>query len=53
MEKMLLHPDFKEFLRFLNSHGVEYLLVGGYKVRTVCRFIVLWDEKCFSDIKPD
>ncbi len=22
--------DFKDFLRLLNSHGVEYLLVGGY-----------------------
>lgn len=27
-----LHPDFKEFLRLLNSHQVEYLLVGGYAV---------------------
>ena len=28
MEK--LPPDFKEFLRLLNSHKVRYLLVGGY-----------------------
>lgn len=28
----LLPPDFKDFLRLLNSHGVEYLLVGGYAV---------------------
>ncbi len=27
-----LPPDFKEFLRLLNSHEVEYLLVGGYAV---------------------
>ena len=27
-----LHPDFKDFLRLLNFHGVEYLLVGGYVV---------------------
>ena len=27
-----LPPDFKEFLRLLNSHRVEYLLVGGYAV---------------------
>lgn len=27
-----LPPDFKEFLRLLNSKGVEYLLVGGYAV---------------------
>ena len=27
-----LAPDFKEFLKLLNSHRVEYLLVGGYAV---------------------
>ena len=27
-----LPPDFKEFLRLLNTHGVEYLLIGGYAV---------------------
>lgn len=27
-----LEPDFKEFLKLLNSHHVEYLLVGGYAV---------------------
>jgi hypothetical protein len=27
-----LPPDLLEFLRLLNSHGVEYLLVGGYAV---------------------
>jgi len=27
-----LPSDFKEFLRLLNAHGVEYLLVGGYAV---------------------
>jgi predicted nucleotidyltransferase len=27
-----LHPDFKDFLRLLNSHEVEYLIVGGYAV---------------------
>jgi len=27
-----LPPDFKEFLRLLNSHRVDYLLVGGYTV---------------------
>jgi len=32
MEKIELHQDFKEFLRLLNSHQVEYLLVGGYAV---------------------
>lgn len=27
-----LPRDFKEFLRLLRSHGVEYLLIGGYAV---------------------
>ena len=32
MAKVELHPDFKDFLKLFNSHGVEYLLVGGYAV---------------------
>jgi predicted nucleotidyltransferase len=32
MAEIELHPDFKDFLRLLNSYGVEYLLVGGYAV---------------------
>ena len=28
----VLAGDFKEFLRLLNSNGVEYLLIGGYAV---------------------
>jgi hypothetical protein len=32
MAKPARASDFKEFLRFLNSNGVEYLLVGGYAV---------------------
>jgi len=27
-----LPPDFKEFLKLLNEHGVEYVLIGGYAV---------------------
>jgi hypothetical protein len=27
-----LPPDFKEFLLFLNSHQIDYLLVEGYAV---------------------
>lgn len=27
-----LPRDFKEFLKLLNSNGVEYLLIGGYAV---------------------
>src|SRR4030042_2766596 len=32
MAEIELHPDFKDFLRLLSSHGVEYLVVGGYAV---------------------
>jgi len=32
MATIRLPPDFKEFLRLLNSHGVEYLLVDAYAV---------------------
>lgn len=32
MDKIGLHPDFKDFLRLLNSRGVNYLIVGGYAV---------------------
>lgn len=27
-----LNPDFREFLQLLNSHAVEYLVIGGYAV---------------------
>jgi hypothetical protein len=29
---MDLNQDFKEFIELLNSHNVEYLVVGGYAV---------------------
>ena len=32
MANQKLPEDFKEFLRLLNDHGVEYLLIGGYAV---------------------
>jgi len=32
MATIQLPPDFKEFLLLLNSHQVEYLLIGGYAV---------------------
>ncbi len=30
--EMQLPDDFKEFLKLLNSHKVEYLLIGGFAV---------------------
>ena len=32
MVKLQLPQDFRDFLRLLNSHKVEYLLIGGYVV---------------------
>ena len=32
MEPLELADDFKDFLKLLNSTGVEYLLIGGYAV---------------------
>jgi hypothetical protein len=32
MDTTHLPPDFKEFIQYINSAGVEYLLVGGYAV---------------------
>ncbi len=32
MATIQLPPDFKEFLKLLNSHQVEYLPIGGYAV---------------------
>lgn len=32
MATVNLPPDFKEFLKLLNSHQVDYLLIGGYAV---------------------
>ncbi len=32
MAKFELHPDFKDFLKYLSLNKVKYLLVGGYAV---------------------
>jgi hypothetical protein len=32
MATIPLPPDFLDFLKLLNSHGVEYLVIGGYAV---------------------
>ena len=32
MAAINLPPDFREFLKLLNAHQVEYLLIGGYAV---------------------
>ncbi len=32
MDEMILPEDFRDFLKLLNKHRVEYLLIGGYAV---------------------
>ena len=32
MDTIRLPQDFRDFLRLLNSHKVEYLLIGGFAV---------------------
>ena len=32
MDTTHLPPDFKEFIQYINSEKIEYLLVGGYAV---------------------
>lgn len=32
MAQIELPPDFREFLRLLNAHQVEYVIIGGYAV---------------------
>ncbi|MDA1013305.1 MAG: hypothetical protein O3A00_02505 [Planctomycetota bacterium] len=32
MDTTRLPPDFKDFLKLLSEHQVEYLLIGGYAV---------------------
>lgn len=32
MDEMILPEDFRDFLKLLNKHCVEYLLIGGYAV---------------------
>lgn len=35
MASIAVPKDFKEFLRLCNSHGVEYLVVGGVLVHII------------------
>lgn len=49
MATIQLPPDFKEFLKLLNSSNVEYLVVGGYAVNYYGdRFAKTWDSHHIS-----
>ena len=46
-------PDFKEFLRLLNFHQVEYLLIGGYAVGYYGFVRATGDMDVWVRINPD
>ncbi len=50
---MRLPPDSQEFLRLLNSHGVRYLLVGGWAVAWHGHPRFTGDVDLFIDTAPD
>ncbi|HCE44115.1 MAG TPA: hypothetical protein DET40_11250 [Lentisphaeria bacterium] len=48
---MEIHKDFKEFIELFNSHGVEYVIVGGYALAFLGAPRYTGDLDLF--IKPD
>jgi hypothetical protein len=48
-----LARDFKEFLKSLNSNGVEYLLIGGYAVGIYGHIRATNDLDIWVDISPE
>lgn len=53
MVKIEFHHDFKDFLRLLHFHGVEYLLVGGYAVALYGYPRATGDMDIWIDINTD
>jgi predicted nucleotidyltransferase len=47
-----LPPDFLDFIRLLNDHGVEYLIVGGYAVAVYGYVRYTGDIDFFIAINP-
>ena len=52
MGTSLLPPDFKDFLKLLNSKQVEYLLIGGYAVGYHCYSRATADMDIWVAIHP-
>jgi len=48
-----LIPDFKEFLRLLNSEKIEYLLIGGYAVALYGYIRPTKDMDVWISVHPD
>jgi hypothetical protein len=53
MAMIQIPPDFKEFLRLLNFHQVEYLLIGGYAVGYYGFVRATGDMDVWVKINPD
>jgi predicted nucleotidyltransferase len=53
MATVKLTPDFKEFVKLLNDHGVEYLLVGGYAVNFYGYVRYTGDFDIWVAVNPD
>ncbi|MDO4246894.1 MAG: nucleotidyltransferase [Deinococcus sp.] len=50
---MQLPPDFAEFLKLLNQHGVKYLLIGGYAVNLYGFVRATGDLDIFVELTQD
>lgn len=53
MATMQLPPDFAEFLKLLNQHGVKYLLIGGYAVNLYGFVRATGDLDIFVELTQD
>jgi hypothetical protein len=53
MDTSLLPPDFKDFLKLLNSKQIEYLLIGGYAVGYYGYVRATADMDIWVAINPD
>jgi len=53
MATIQLPPDFKEFLKLLNSNNIEYLIVGGYAVNYYGFARATADPDIWIAINPD
>src|SRR5262245_29595370 len=53
MATIQLPPDFKDFLKLLNSEGVDYLLIGGYAVGYHGYPRATGDMDVWIDISPE
>ncbi len=53
MATIQLPPDFREFLKLLNQHSVEYLLIGGYAVNLHGYVRATGDMDIFVRLTPE